>query len=75
MEILGVNKVYVVAFVLILLFISSPFAVMAAGADVPLMNGCTVVCLPSCNDECIRSGYRYGHCVATGDGVLCCCST
>ncbi|KAJ8650718.1 hypothetical protein MRB53_003741 [Persea americana] len=75
MAVLGVNKVSVVAFVLLLLFISSPFTVMAAGADVPLTIGCTVVCLPSCNHDCIRSGFRYGHCVATNGGVFCCCST
>ncbi|KAJ8617687.1 hypothetical protein MRB53_013873 [Persea americana] len=53
MAVSGFMKSTVVA-VLLCLFISSSFS--DTGVDVPLMNGCTEVCLPSCNDSCIRSG-------------------
>ncbi|KAJ8650717.1 hypothetical protein MRB53_003740 [Persea americana] len=54
---LGVNKVSVVASLMLLLFISSSLAIMATGADTEV---CGHMCIPNCNAECDRGGYSSG---------------
>ncbi|KAJ8650725.1 hypothetical protein MRB53_003763 [Persea americana] len=66
----GVNKVSVVASLMLLLFISSSLAVMAAGADAGL---CDHMCIPDCHGQCVRGNFLSGQCEVRGGRYICCC--